>query len=231
MTNFYPLFLDLLGRKCVVVGAGEVAARKTVRLLECGARVTVVGKSPGAGITELNGEGVIDLIDGEYREEYLDGAFLVIGATDNGDVNRRVYEDAEERGMLVNIVDCPELCNFILPALLRRGDLTVAVSTGGRSPVMARRIRNELETKLDEGYSPMLRLMGDLRGKILARGLSPEDNKPIFESLADSPLLDLLREKRWAEAEEVVLNLTGEMVNLSALLDEEASADRYSGDD
>jgi len=215
MTNFYPLFLDLLGRKCVVVGAGEVAARKTVRLLECGARVTVVGKSPGAGITELNGEGVIDLIDGEYREEYLDGAFLVIGATDNGDVNRRVYEDAEERGMLVNIVDCPELCNF----------------TGGRSPVMARRIRNELETKLDEGYSPMLRLMGDLRGKILARGLSPEDNKPIFESLADSPLLDLLREKRWAEAEEVVLNLTGEMVNLSALLDEEASADRYSGDD
>lgn len=231
MTNFYPLFLDLLGRKCVVVGAGEVAARKTVRLLECGARVTVVGKSPGAGITGLNDEGVIDLIDEEYREEYLDGAFLVIGATDNGDVNRRVYEDAEERGMLVNIVDCPELCNFILPALLRRGDLTVAVSTGGRSPVMARRIRNELETKLDEGYGPMLRLMGDLRGKILARGLSPEDNKPIFESLADSPLLDLLREKRWAEAEEVVLNLTGEMVNLSALLDEGASPDRYSGDD
>ncbi len=231
MANFYPLFLDLHGRKCVVVGAGEVASRKTIRLLECGARVTVVGKSPGAGITRLNEEGRIHFIDDEYRKEYLADAFLVIGATDDGNVNRRVHDDAEEQGKLVNIVDCPELCNFILPALLRRGDLTVAVSTGGRSPVMAREIRNELEKQLDEGYDAMLRIMGELRGRILALGRSPEDNKPVFESLADSSLLDLVRERRWTEAERVILDLTGETVNLSEFLDEGAKPDRYSGEE
>lgn len=231
MTSYYPLFLNIENRHCVVVGAGEVAARKSARLVECGARVTVVGRSMTPELARMRDGGVLSHIDDDYRSEYLDRAFLVIGATDDEAVNRRVHDDAEASGILVNIVDCPELCTFILPALLRKGDLTVAVSTGGRSPALARMIRMNLETVLDEGYGPLLRVLGDLRGRILARGRPSEENRVLFESLIDSPLMELVKAGRWEEAESLVMELTGEAMNLAEPAEKEARNNDFSGDD
>lgn len=227
MTRFYPVFLNLQGRKCLIVGAGDVAWRKAERLVECGALVTVVGRTPSGGILGMKQTGLVGHVDEDYRAGLLEDAFLVIGATDDEAVNRRVHADAEAAGKLVNIVDRPELCNFIVPALSRRGDLTVAVSTAGRSPAMARRIRDDIEARLDEGYGPFLELMGALRKRILARGQSSDQNRVIFEALADSDLLGLVRDQRWDEVRERVYRLTGEIVSVPAILH-----DHYSpGDD
>ena len=226
MTKLYPLFLNLNNKNCVVIGAGEVASRKSERLVECGARVTVVGRTPVSALLLLHEEGTIDLVEEDYRSSHLEGAFLVIGATDREEVNSRIHADAEARGLLINIVDRPELCNFIVPALSRRGDLTVAVSTGGRSPAMARRIRDDIEVGLDEGYGPFLVLMGVLRKKILARGRSSNDNRVIFEALADSELLMFVREKQWDKARDLVFELTGEEVALPA----DIRIERQTGD-
>lgn len=231
MTSYYPLFLKIENRHCVVVGAGEVAARKAARLVECGARVTVVGRFVAPALARMRDGGILSHIDDDYRSEHLDSAFLVIGATDDAAVNRRVHDDAEAAGILVNIVDCPELCTFILPALLRKGDLTVAVSTGGRSPALARMIRMNLETVLDEGYGPLLRVLGDLRGRILARGRPSDENRILFESLIDSPLMELIKEGRWDEAENLVMELTGEVMSLAEPAAEEARYNDFSGDD
>ncbi len=223
MANFYPAFFNLEGRKCVVVGAGEVAARKAQGLVECGALVTVVGRRPAAGILRMTEEGTIELVEENYGSGHLEGAFLVVGATDDEAVNRRVHKDAEGKGIPVNIVDRPELCNFIVPAVLRRDDLTVAVSTAGRSPAMAKRIRDEIEANLDEGFGPLLVIMGVLRERVLARGQSSEENRRLFETLADSPLTTLVREERWGEAERIIFEITGEELVLPDLLRNESS--------
>lgn len=229
MAHYYPIFLNIENKPCVVVGAGEVAARKAARLVECGARVTVVGRSIDMELARMRDDGFISHIDDDYRAEHLEESFLVIGATDDSEVNRSVHIDAQAAGCLVNIVDCPELCNFILPALLRKGDLTVAVSTGGRSPALARKIRESLESGLDEGYGHLLRVMGELRPKILAKGESSDHNRAVFESLVDSPLLGLLNECRWVEAEELILGLTGEKVKLADLLKPEKPENTDNG--
>lgn len=231
MTFYYPLFLNIENRHCVVVGAGEVAARKSARLVECGARVTVVGRSMIPELARMRDEGILFHIDDDYRSKHLDRAFLVIGATDDAAVNRRVHADAEAAGLLVNVVDCPELCTFILPALLRKGDLTVAVSTGGRSPALARMIRMNLERVLDEGYGPLLRVLGDLRRRILARGRPSDENRVLFESLIDSPLMELLKEGRLDEAKSLVTELTGEEMDLAEPAAEQAGSNDFSGDD
>ena len=136
--RYYPLFLDITGRKCVVVGGGNVAERKVERLLDCGARVEVVGKSLTPLLAAWNGEGKVVHRDADYEDSCLVGAFLVIGATDDGAVNGRVATDARALGIPVNIVDDPARCDFILPSIVERGDLSIAVSTGGRSPALAK---------------------------------------------------------------------------------------------
>lgn len=222
MAYLYPLFLSLFDRRCVVVGGGDVAARKAARLIECGAHVAVIATSLAPEMQRLNDTGSISHTQERYRAEHLEGAFLVIGATDEGDINRRVYRDAEDRGILVNIVDDPERCNFIVPAVARRGDLTVAVSTGGKSPLFAGRIRDELDSLLDEAYAPFLRLMGELRTAVLSRGNPSRDNRLLFESLADSSLFRLVRERQWDEAEQLIFKVTGERIAVSRILGDDS---------
>lgn len=177
----------------MVVGGGGVGTRKVEGLRACGGRVTLVSPDLSDRLRLLAEAGDIRWRDREYRSGDLDGMFLVIGATDDADLNRRIHADASVRNMLCNIADRPEVCNFILPAVVRRGDLILAVSTSGRSPAFAKRLRKELETRFGPEYARFLDLMGAVRAKLLAEAHAPEAHKPLFEALIDRDLLGMLK--------------------------------------
>jgi len=209
--KYYPVFWDINGKKCVVVGGGEVAARKVVRLLDCGAKVSVVSPELNPELDHLKKERRIDHIDDEYAIEYLYGATLVIGATDNEQVNAAISNDAKTRNIPVNIVDDPQKCDFILPSLVERGDLTIACGTGGTSPALARLLREELETVYGEEYATLLNILGQLRSNM-------ERNAGIgrkwFDELMASGLLDAIRLKDEGRVKQLVFDITGEEVHL-----------------
>ncbi len=192
----YPVSLDLKGRRCVVVGGGAVAERKAEALVEFGAAVLVASPSLTSRLTELASGGQIEHIDSGYREELLNGAFLVIGATDDRETNRRISCDAQRRGILVNIVDDPELCTFFVPACIRRGDLVIGVSTSGKSPAMARRLREELEGQYGPEYGRLADLLGELRDEVKAKYPDPGERRRAFRRILDSDALRLLAEGR-----------------------------------
>jgi precorrin-2 dehydrogenase / sirohydrochlorin ferrochelatase len=191
--RYYPVNLDIRDRRCLVVGGGGVGTRKVEGLRACAARVTLVSLRISDRLRPLAADGRIEWRDREYRTDDLDGMFLVIGATDDPDLNRRIHADAASRNMLCNIADRPEVCNFILPAVVRRGDLILAVSTSGRSPAFAKKLRKELEARFGPEYALFLDLMGAVRAKLLAEEHAPEAHKPLFEALIDRDLLGLLK--------------------------------------
>ena len=209
--KYYPVFLDITGKKCVVVGGGEVAARKVVRLLDCGAKVCVVSPEIVPELAAVKKEGHIEHINDEYASEYLCGASLVIGATDNEQTNAAISQDAKAKGIPVNIVDDPQKCDFILPSLVERGDLTIACSTGGNSPALARYLREELENVYGEEYATLLNILGQLRSRM-------EKNvgvgKVWFDKLLAAGLLEAIRQKDEARVKIIVRAVTGEEVQL-----------------
>jgi precorrin-2 dehydrogenase/sirohydrochlorin ferrochelatase len=146
----------------------------------------------------------------EYKPSDMEGKFLVIGATDNEAVNEEVSKDAAERGLLCNIADRPIACNFVLPAIVRQGDLLIAISTSNRSPAVARRIRETLEKQFGPEYTVLLTLMGAIRQKLLAQGKSPEAHKKMFERLLDEGLLEKVRENRIREIDGMLKEVLGE---------------------
>jgi len=180
MSRFYPILVDLQGKKALVVGGGKVAQRKIESLLEYGASVHVIARELTAELEQLRSRKRIELLGGEFSEAHLEGAFLVIAATDDALLNRRVSQEAQKRGLLVNAVDQPADCNFIVPSVLSRGDLLIAVSTSGKSPAFARKVRLELDQHFGKEYGFFLNLMGNLRKEILRLGLSQEENKKGF---------------------------------------------------
>ena len=221
--RYYPIGLDISGRRCLVIGGGEVGERKAQRLLECGARVSVVGRELTPALAGLRQGGRIDHIPGDYDKGLLKGAFLVIGATDDRDVNERIFRDARKRGVLANIVDDPERCDFILPALCRQGDLVITVATGGKSPALAKKLRKELEERYGPEYETLLRIMGELRGKIIDRGEGSDENRKVFETLVDSDILEQIRKGKWKKVEKIVKDMTGVAIDLSAMRREATS--------
>ncbi|MEI7590502.1 MAG: bifunctional precorrin-2 dehydrogenase/sirohydrochlorin ferrochelatase, partial [Deltaproteobacteria bacterium] len=168
--KYYPILIDLEGRRCVVIGGGVVASRKVKSLLDAGAEVLVVSNNACRAIKNYHLKNLIEYIEDDYRAEFLKGAVLVIGATDNENINQRVARDAKKRSVLVNIVDAPQYCDFIVPATVQRGDLTIAISTGGASPALAKKIRKELETVYGKEYVTIITIMKKIRKTILARG-------------------------------------------------------------
>jgi precorrin-2 dehydrogenase/sirohydrochlorin ferrochelatase len=210
--EFYPVCLDISNGRCVVVGGGEVAERKVAGLLECGAKVIIVSRDLTPALRGMKDAGRIEHLSDDYREEYLEGAFLVIGATDREDVNEKISRDARDRGVLVNIVDVPARCSFIVPSVFRRGDLLVAVSTGGKSPALARRLREEIEERYGPEYGTLLTIMGNLRERITARGASSAENRVLFESVLDSAILRYIREGKGDRVREIIRDLTGEEI-------------------
>lgn len=221
--RYYPIGLDISDRRCLVVGGGEVGHRKAERLLECGARVTVVGRELTPALEGLVREGRIRHVATDYDGAHLEGAFLVIGATDDRAVNDRIFRDARRKGVLANIVDDPERCDFILPALCRQGDLVITVATGGRSPALAKKLRQELEDRYGPEYGALLKIMGAVRIAVIDRGEGSGENRKIFEALVDSDILERIRKGHWRKVEETVQRVAGVPVDLSAIRQKTAS--------
>jgi siroheme synthase-like protein len=190
---YYPAILDIAGRRALVVGGGKVGQGKAAGLLNAGADVKVVSLTATPQVESWAAEGAIELALRPYESRDLDGCFLVIAATEDNDTNVRVFEDAEQRQMLCNVVDVTHLCNFILPSIVRRGDLAIAVSTGGASPALARRIRISLGQCYGDEYAVALELLGSLREQLKARYPDPRERKIIFERMVYSELMDLVR--------------------------------------
>src|ERR687891_742749 len=194
-TPFYIACLRLTGRRCVVVGGGEVGLEKVLGLLACDGRVVLVAPDAVPELRELAADGTIEWERREYRPGDLETTFIAIAATDDTDVNIRVYEDAERRAMLVNVVDVPPLCNFILPAIVRTGPLAIAISTAGASPALAKRIRDEIAEVYGEPYARLAVLLNDARGWAKATLPTYQDRKAFFEGIVNgSPdPIELLR--------------------------------------
>ena len=194
-TTFYIACLNLRDRPCLVVGGGEVGTEKVEGLLACDARVTLVAPEAEPPLADLAQEGSIQWHRREFEPQDLEGHFLVIAATADTDVNVAVYEDAEARAMLVNVVDVPPLCNFILPAIVRTGPLAIAISTAGASPALAKRMKREVSEMFGEPYARLAVLLNDVRG--WAKGTLPtyQDRKEFFESIVngDPDPIELLR--------------------------------------
>ncbi|MFH7321121.1 bifunctional precorrin-2 dehydrogenase/sirohydrochlorin ferrochelatase [Desulfurivibrio sp. D14AmB] len=189
--------MQLARRPCVVVGGGAVARRKVEGLLACEAAVTVISPRLDGELERLRQAGALRWLAREYREGDLAGAFLVIAATDDEGVQARVHAEAERDNLLLNVADVPKWCNLILPAVVRRGDLSLAVSTGGASPALAARLRRELEDSYGDEYRVLLALLAALRPLVIDRGEGHQVNCRCFKELVAADLAGWIREGRW----------------------------------
>jgi precorrin-2 dehydrogenase / sirohydrochlorin ferrochelatase len=201
-TPFYIACLKLTGRKCLVVGGGDIGLEKVEGLLACGGSVSLLAPEAHPELQALAEEGSIEWDRREYAgPEDLEGAFMVIAATNDSEVNIGVYYDAEKRAMLANVVDVPPLCNFILPAIVRTGPLAIAISTAGASPALAKRMKREISDLFGEDYARLAVMLNDVRG--WAKGTLPTYNerKDFFEGIVngDPDPIVLLREGREAD--------------------------------
>jgi precorrin-2 dehydrogenase/sirohydrochlorin ferrochelatase len=192
---FYIACLRLSGRRCVVIGGGEIGLEKVEGLLACDADVTLVAPEVEPALAQFALEGSIRWEQREYHSRDLDGALIAIAATNDTDLNIRVFEDAEARAMLVNVVDVPPLCNFILPAIVRTGPLAVAISTAGASPALAKRMKREIAELFGQPYANLAILLNEARGWAKATLPTYQDRKQFFESIVngDPDPIDLLR--------------------------------------
>lgn len=201
-TPFYIACLKLTGRKCLVVGGGDVGLEKIDGLLACNADVVLIAPEACEAVQEYAAEGSIDWIRREYAGPAdLEGKFMVIAATNDSEVNIKIYYDGEERAMLANVVDVPPLCNFILPAIVRTGPLAIAISTAGASPALAKRMKREISETFGEDYARLAIMLNDVRG--WAKGTLPtyQDRKMFFENIVngDPDPIELIRSDRETE--------------------------------
>jgi precorrin-2 dehydrogenase / sirohydrochlorin ferrochelatase len=194
-TPFYIACLKLTGRRCVVVGGGDIGLEKVEGLLASDGKVVLIAPDAIEPLQRLADEGSIEWIRREYREGDLEQTFIAIAATNDTDVNIKVYEDAEKRAMLVNVVDVPPLCNFILPAIVRTGPLAIAISTAGASPALAKRIKREIAETYGEHHARLAELLNEARGWAKMTLPTYQDRKVFFESIVngDPDPIELLR--------------------------------------
>jgi precorrin-2 dehydrogenase/sirohydrochlorin ferrochelatase len=188
-SGWIPLWVRVRGFKCLVVGGGQVALRKIRMLLETGASVEVVTKKACPQVEEMAQGGLVQLRIKEVDQQDLRGARLVVVATDKREVNRSVSNWAQDQGVLCNVVDEPELCSAVFPAIFRKGKLEVAVSTGGASPTMAARLRDQIGDSLQPGYEVLLELLSEMRGRIKEMGFSEEKRLVLLRSLVDEEVM------------------------------------------
>lgn len=209
MSAYYPLLLDLAGKTCVIVGGGAVAGRKAQSLLEAGARVVLVAPELAETARELYEAGQVEWRAEPYHAGHLAGAALVIAATDNQEVNHRARDDARTRGVFINVVDQPELCDFIVPSVLRRGDLIIAISTSGASPAVAKRLREGFEKEFGPQWAEFLTMMKEARERALAGGGGQKEREERFNRLADGPLLEMARRGDLAGVKRLIGEIIG----------------------
>jgi precorrin-2 dehydrogenase/sirohydrochlorin ferrochelatase len=207
-TTFYMTALNLVGRRCLVVGAGAVGLEKIEGLLACDAAVVVVAPEADREIVGLAESGAIEWRRRQYEDRDLEGCFLVVAATSNTDVNIAVYQDAEARAMLVNVVDVPPLCNFILPAIVRRGPIAIAISTAGASPALAKRMKTQIAELFGEEYAALALMLNEVRGWAKATLPTYHHRKAFFESIVNGEPdpLELLRQGQEPAVKELIAN-------------------------
>ena len=204
---YYPLFADLRTRPCVVVGGGMVAQRKVMMLLRCGARVTVISPTLTRRLAAHARAGRIRAVLRTFRPSDLRGAWLVYAATNQAGINTRVFRAASARRIFTNVVDQKPLCSFIAPAIFQRGPLTIAVSTGGASPTLAKRLRRELGRTIGTEYVPMLRLLAELRDVAKRTLPSYRDRMRYFDRVVSGRAFELVRAGRYRQAKTAAVAL------------------------
>ena len=189
MERMFPMFVRLAGRYLLVVGAGAVGEGKIGSLLDTGARVRVVALRATAQVRHWAQAGAIRLQERAFRSADLNGVFLTLAATSSAGLNRRIYAAAQRRRILCNVVDVPQLCDFFYPAVVRRGDLQIAISTSGQSPSLARRIRRQLEQQFGPEYAAWLAQLGEARREVLGSGLPAQHKRRLLRGMAAAKIL------------------------------------------
>lgn len=198
------MFVDIAGATCVLIGGGDVAERKIQSLVECDADVVVISPEVTAGIEELAGQGRVTIQKRGYTAGDLKSAALAIVATNDGELNRRVHQEAIENNIPVNLVDAPELCTFIVPSTVRRGDLVIGISTSGSCPILAQNLRKELQQIFGEEYATYCNVLREFRAEVTERYDTSDERRRALERLIESDCLGLIKEGKIREAEERV---------------------------
>ena len=184
MTNLFPMFMKLAGKQCLIVGAGKVGEPKIGGLIDTGARIHVVAIAASGQVREWADAGKIELELRAFSSADLDDKFLAVVATASRNLNKLVYREAQRRGVLCNVVDVPDYCDFFYPAVVRRGDLQIAISTAGQSPSLAQKLRQQLERQFGDGYTAWVAQLGATRRLVLASDLDKETKWELLHSLA-----------------------------------------------
>ena len=195
MTSLFPMFVKLAGRPCLVVGAGKVGEPKIGALIDTGARIRVVAIEASAAVREWAREGKIELDLRPFSPEDLKGVFLTVVATASGKFNESIYRETQRRGVLCNVVDVPDLCDFFYPSVVRRGDLQIAISTAGKSPSLAQKLRQQLEKQFGPGYAEWVEELGATRKLVLASDLDRERKLDLLHSLASREAVEVAIEQ------------------------------------
>lgn len=207
MDKYYPVNLLLKEKICLVAGAGNVAERKVKRLLECGARVLVISPEITPGLKKLAEKEKISYKKRLLNLNDLSGAYLVIAATSDAKLNAGIAKFCLTRNILINVVDSPQDCNFILPSLIRKGGLTITISTQGISPALAKKIRQELATKFGAEYAALLRIMKEIRPLAIKEIKNITARKAFFQKILEPDILKLLRDKKFHQAKKKIITI------------------------
>jgi precorrin-2 dehydrogenase len=215
----YPVNLKIKDQLCLVIGGGSVATRKVASLLSCGAVVRVISPQAKKRICELAETGLLEWLQRKYRHGDLQGARLVFAATDNHEIQDRIIGEANAAGILVNVVTRPEACTFQVPAALRQGELLITVSTGGGSPALATRIKQELQRVYGADYGRLVALMSELRRQVVPSSGLQKEHKRIFERVLDADVFAYIRKQEWGELEALLRTILPSTLNISSLVE------------
>jgi precorrin-2 dehydrogenase / sirohydrochlorin ferrochelatase len=213
----YPIFAVIEDKPCLVVGGGAVGERKVLDLLASGARVTVVSRTLTPKLTDLVARGKVVYLTEDFADTQVEGMALIMAATDDTRVNARVSAAAQARGIWVNVADEPEHCTFIVPAQVRRGELTLAISTGGASPALARQVREDLQQQFGPEYGPYLDLLRRVRTRVLTERRANPDNAELFHRLVRSPLKEAVAQGDRARVMWVLRDVMGDVLSTPVL--------------
>ncbi len=204
MSRYYPVFIDVKGRRCVVIGGGNIGQEKVEKLVESGADVVVISPEVNALVQQRSGSGEIAWVKRGYEAGDLEAAFIAIAATDDNGVNRQIAKEAEERNVLLNVVDVTHLCTFIAPSIATRGAVTVATSTGGASPALARTFREKLSTSRILEYADLAPLLSDARTELKRMGVKVEPDH--WQTQITEELLNLVQARETEEARQKLMD-------------------------
>ncbi|MCK5542333.1 MAG: bifunctional precorrin-2 dehydrogenase/sirohydrochlorin ferrochelatase [Desulfobacterales bacterium] len=206
--KYYPINLNVKNKNCLCVGGGSVGARKASTLIRCGAATTVISQEFSSGFDNLEKQGVT-LLKKKYNEDDLKNIFLVIGATNNWELNLEISSHAKKQGILCNIADNLEASDFILPSIVNRDDLLITISTTGKSPALAKKIKEDLGHAFGSEYADFLYIIGKIRKKLLSQKHAPHEHKIIFQKLINSELLEAIKDKDYEKTNNLLHELLG----------------------